>query len=80
MSSWTLITATGRTTIMGSSWTDPVPNLTIRLDFGLGVRINLPSRENDAARLLTDLIEQADGLLATIPGHERPYRKTINRQ
>jgi hypothetical protein len=44
------------------------------------VRINLPSRDNDAARLLTDLIEQADGLLTTIPGHERPYGKTINRQ
>jgi hypothetical protein len=80
MSSWTLITATPRTTIEGGTWNDPIPNLTVRLDFGLGVRINLPSRENDAARLLTDLIEQADAMLTTIPGHQRQHHETTNRQ
>jgi hypothetical protein len=80
MSSWTLLTTGPRTTVTANTWTDPVPHLTIRLDFGLGVRINLPAREHDATRLLTELIEHATGLLASIPDTTRPHGTTINRQ
>ena len=80
MSIWTLVSTAPNTTVEASAWSDPVPNLTVRLDFGLAVRINLPARENDAARLLTELIEQATRLLTSIPDTARPQATAINRQ
>jgi hypothetical protein len=71
MPSWTYLTTTARTTVTGGTWNDTVPNLAIRLDHGLGVTLHLPSREADAARLLNNLIEQAQTMLATIPDHHQ---------
>ena len=80
MSIWTLVSATANTTVETGAWSDPIPHLTVRLDFGLAVRINLPARENDAARLLTELIEQATRVLASIPDTTRPQATATNRQ
>jgi hypothetical protein len=80
VSIWTLVSATPNTTVEAGAWSDPIPNLTVRLDFGLAVRINLPAREEHAARLLTELIEQATRVLASIPDTARPQTPAINRQ
>jgi hypothetical protein len=76
MPSWTYLTTTAHTTVTSGTWNDLVPNLALRLDHGLGVTLHLPSREEDAARLLNDLIDQAQIMLATIPNHHRHATKS----
>jgi hypothetical protein len=80
MSIWTLATTGPHTTVTANCWTDPIPHLTIRIDHATEVTINLPAREETAARLLTELIEQAERLLASIPEATGPHSTTTNRQ
>jgi len=47
VSIWTLVSATEHHVEAGAGATGP--NLSVRLDFGLAVRINLPAREEHAA-------------------------------
>ena len=72
--------ANGNVEVTGSGWTEPFPKLGIFLGIENGVTINLPTRPEDAAALLNNLIDTADSILATIPGHHARTTKPSNRQ
>jgi hypothetical protein len=70
----------GNVEVTGSDWTEPSPKLGIFLGIENGVTINLPTQPEDAAALLNNLIDTADNILATIPGHHARTTEPSNRQ
>jgi hypothetical protein len=69
MSIVTFIYTTRNTKITGGTWQTTFNKIGINDHTPNGASINLPHRPEDAAVVLNKLIDAAESILATIPGH-----------